>query len=285
MKGGHNFIDLTGKKVNFLTVMERSENSKSGATMWLCKCDCGNEKEFRSNLLTKGKAYSCGCKRRKPPIKDITGFENEYLKVLGLSEIRTTNARCHHWICICKSCGKEFIADTGRIKSEGVKGCGCTHYKKVSESRKTHGMTNTRLYSIWAGMKSRCYNKNEAAYKNYGGRGITVCEEWKNNFESFYEWSLKNGYSDSLTIDRIENDKGYSPENCRWATNIEQVRNRRCALLYTINGKEKTLKEWCDIYNQKYKVVYNRIFIYGYDLKQALTKKKGERNGQRQRKD
>lgn len=274
MRGGHNFIDLTGKKVNMLTVLERVKNSESGKTMWLCKCECGTERILPSYLLTKGVSFSCGCQRRKLKSVDITGFKNEYLEVLHLSGKKTTKSRSRHWVCKCAFCGEKFVANTSEIKSGAKKGCGCNHYKNVSSSLKTHGLSKTRIYSIWTGLKNRCFNKNELAYKNYGGRGITVCKEWsgKNGFMNFYHWAMENGYDDTLTIDRKDVNGNYEPSNCRWATYKEQVRNRRNTLKYTINGKEMTLKEWCDLYEIDYHLVYERIFTYGYSVEKALKK-------------
>lgn len=105
-------------------------------------------------------------------------------------------------------------------------------------------MFGTRLYHIWDGMKARCYNMNHVAYKNYGGRGISVCKDWRKNFESFYKWAIENGYQERLTIDRIDNDGDYCPQNCRWATYQEQSENRRNTVLLTVLGETKTISEW-----------------------------------------
>ena len=124
-------------------------------------------------------------------------------------------------------------------------------------------------------MVSRCYNKNVDTYPRYGGRGITICQEWlgEHGFENFFEWSTKNGCAENLTIDRIDNNKGYYPDNCRWATDTEQVRNRRNTLLVEVDGVSKPLAEWCEIYKIDYKLAYGRIFRRKWDVKKALTTK------------
>ena len=122
----------------------------------------------------------------------------------------------------CGFCGNKFKTCTSGVKFGNTNSCGCYNIRA-----KTHGMSDTRLYSIWRGMKKRTTNISHQAYPRYGGRGIIVCDEWKNNFMSFYEWAILNGYSDELCIDRIDNDRNYEPSNCRWATRVIQGRNRR----------------------------------------------------------
>ena len=120
----------------------------------------------------------------------------------------------------CQYCGKEFVTQTQDVKNKATKSCGCIKGEKHNESGK-------RLYNIWMGMKQRCYNQNESAYKYYGEQGITVYNVWKDSYIAFKEWSLANGYTDDLSIDRIDINGNYEPDNCRWTTNEVQARNTR----------------------------------------------------------
>lgn len=118
-------------------------------------------------------------------------------------------------------------------------------------------------------MRYRCYNINDKEYSWYGGRGITICDEWLNDFMSFYDWSMNNGYQDNLTIDRIDNNKGYSPINCRWTTRKEQARNTRRNRLITIDGETKCLAEWCEVFNLNYHTVKRRLYR-GWKIKKSI---------------
>ena len=136
----------------------------------------------------------------------------------------------------------------------------------------THGQRNTRLYHIWTSMKQRCCNPNHKYYNLYGGRGISVCEEWL-NFEPFYEWAKASGYNDKLTIDRKDNDKGYSPDNCRWTTQKVQCNNRRNNVLLTCNGKTQTLTQWSEELGIGIDTLWRRMNVYGWDVERTLTEK------------
>ena len=134
----------------------------------------------------------------------------------------------------------------------------------------THGMSNTRLYSIWRDMKNRCNGLKEKDKKNYFDRGITYCTEWE-TFESFRDWALSHGYREDLTLDRINNDKGYSPDNCRWVTRSVQNNNTRQNHFITYNGEIHTLKEWSDILGINYKTLKSRILSYHWSIEEAFT--------------
>lgn len=129
--------------------------------------------------------------------------------------------------------------------------------------------SDLRLYHSWKHMKQRCYNNNDRDYKDYGARGITVCDEWKNDFMSFYDWAINNGYDDTLTIDRIDVNGNYEPNNCQWATRKQQSRNRRNIKQYTINGETHCLSEWCELLNINFDMVRARLYR-GWTIIRAL---------------
>lgn len=136
----------------------------------------------------------------------------------------------HYAIYECPYCGKHFISRTDVINCGTTVSCGCYNNLMRSKTHKKHGFSHTRIGKCWQGMISRCYYEKHVAYKNYGDRGITVCNEWKNDFMQFYDWAMMSGYADNLQIDRKDNDKGYSPENCRWVIPSINCQNRRMRL-------------------------------------------------------
>lgn len=132
------------------------------------------------------------------------------------------------WICQC-DCGNKCFTRTNSLKSGKTTSCGCYSRESASVNKRamTHGLSKSRLYITWRNMRVRCSNKNDREYKHYGGRGIQVCPEWRDSFEAFRDWALANGYQDDLTIDRIDVDKDYSPDNCRFITRSENNKTRR----------------------------------------------------------
>lgn len=213
------FIDLTGKKFNLLTVMYRGPDyiSPSGMHMvrWYCKCDCGN-----------------------PELTLVSG-------------------------CALKS------------KTSPIKSCGCLIKYHSKPTHKTHGGTKDRLYGVWCGIKNRCYCPSSNRYENYGGRGIKMCDEWKNSYEIFRSWALRNGYQPDAprgkcTIERIDVNGNYCPENCVWKTIKEQVNNKTDNHLVEYQGVTHTISEWADILGMAYNTLLNRI-NHGWSAERALT--------------
>lgn len=199
-------------------------------------------------------------------IIDITG--QRFGRLLVIEEAGRKNRQVV-WKCEC-DCGNTVLVRGSDLRNGGQKSCGCLH----SKGRKTHGKSDTRIYRIWCGIKDRCCNPSCKYYGKYGGVGISVCDQWKDSFENFYSWSVANGYSDELTIDRIDNRKGYSPDNCRWATYQQQTDNRRCTQNITFNGKSQTLKQWAKETGINYVTLWWR-FKNGWVPEKALSNKKG----------
>lgn len=180
------------------------------------------------------------------------------------------------WKCVC-NCPNgektECIVSREHLRSGHTKSCGCLRDEVVTLRNLKHGKYNSRLHAIWSNMKRRCYNSKDQGYKDYGLRGITVCDEWRNNFQVFYDWAMLHGYRDDLTIERSDVDGNYSPENCRWATAKEQANNKRDNHFITYNGKTKTLSQWEDELGIKQATLRHRINNYNWSIERALTEK------------
>lgn len=173
-------------------------------------------------------------------------------------------------ICHCE-CGSAKTVNKYELMSGRTNSCGCINVEITRERSTTHGMNGTRLYYIWMSMKARCSRKNNNDYKNYGARGIRVCDNWL-RFIPFKEWALSNGYSDNLTIDRIDSNKCYEPNNCRWATNLKQQNNKRNNITMTYMGKTKTMSEWARYIGLPYRVIKDRRYLGWSDSKILQTK-------------
>lgn len=238
-------VDLTGRKYGKLTVLHKtSERDSAGCVMWECQCECGTIKLFSTNVLNSGKVKSCGCQQIR--MEDLTGKRFGRLTVVCLDRYEETS-HSTRWKCVC-DCGKEKSILASCLKTGNTTSCGCYSSEQKSKRSKTHGVGNeSRLYRIWSSMKSRCYSEADRNYKRYGARGITICPEWRSDFAAFQSWAIENGYSDDLSIDRINNDGPYSPENCRWTTKKTQNNNRRTNIYISYNGETHTLAEWAEI--------------------------------------
>ena len=187
---------------------------------------------------------------------DLTGKKFGYWTVIGKDET-IHNSQNTRWICKCE-CGTvrsilRFTLVNGRSQS-----CGCRVSEKRKGINKTHGMSKTRLYHEWLSMRRRCKNPNDKSADSYYNKGITVCDEWNDSFESFSLWALANGYNDRLTIDRIDNEKGYTPDNCRWITNEEQQRNRTNTVVILYNGEKWCLRTLFIALGFPYKLAHQR---------------------------
>jgi len=202
-----------------------------------------------------------------PNLKDMSGKKFGRLTVVSRAENYRGGAAM--WNCRCE-CGRERPFMGQSLRSGAAKSCGCL-CKEINLKRITkHGKHKTRLYRIWSGMKNRCYLKSHGSYIYYGGRGINICKEWTDNFSLFYKWSVDNGYSDNLTIDRINTYGNYEPDNCRWITMREQHNNTRASQYLESDGEIHTLADWARIKGLSRKTIHAR-FRRGWATERILS--------------
>lgn len=199
--------------------------------------------------------------------KNLAG--EKYGKLTAVSEAGPRGGHMY-WNCLCE-CGGTKVVRGSHLQRGNVRSCGCI------PAHKTHGEAHTRLYNIWHNMKQRCKNPQTPEYVRYGGRGITVCDEWANSFEEFRAWALSAGYRDDLTLDRKDNDGHYCPENCRWATPKEQANNTRRNRLITHNGETHSVTEWARIVGVNQSTLNARLKKHNWSAEEALGKR-GKKN-------
>lgn len=263
--------DIVGKKFNRLTAIKRVYGEGNGIR-YLFKCDCGKEKVILKNAVVSGKTKSCGClsneKVRERCAKDLTGKKFNRLTALKIDRIESGKT---YWLCKC-DCGNTCSVLTNRLTSGHTQSCGCIKKENIGNLNKSHNKAGTRIYRIYSQMKGRCYRKTHPSYDRWGGRGIKVCDEWlgENGFQNFYDWSMKNGYAEELTIDRIDNDGNYEPSNCRWTTNKIQSNNRRSSRYIDVDGEKMTVALFSEKYDIKSKSFITRRLDKGYGYKRIL---------------
>ena len=197
--------------------------------------------------------------------EDLTGRRFGRLTVIGMHR----KNGIIYWDCQC-DCGNTKSVPRTSLTKGYTRSCGCFNKECIVKRQTKHGMTETRLYQTWQNMKNRCRNKNVSSYKYYGERGISLCDEWNESFESFAKWSMENGYAENLSIDRIDPNTGYEPSNCRWVDSVTQANNKRTNHLLTYNGETKTVAEWARKTGLPYNVLTRRISL-GWTTERALT--------------
>ncbi len=198
---------------------------------------------------------------------DLIGFRSGKLTVI--KKLKGNKHKEMEWLCLC-DCGNEHISSSNRLTRHITTCCKSCAMEKISHSNRTHGCEPRRLYGIYTNMKTRCYNSNYVLFSRYGGRGISICDEWLKSYESFRDWAFNNGYSERLTIERVDNDGNYCPENCKWVDRTAQANNRHTNRILTLNGESDTMANWSRRLNIPYHIIQGRL-EKNWDDEKALT--------------
>lgn len=260
MLGTYKYINIQGMRFERLVAVKMI-SKRNGKELWECLCDCGNIKLAIKDSLMAGATKSCGCLRReiakKLKFEDLSG--KTFGKLTVIKEAGSKKDGRMDWLCQC-ACGNITYADTHELKRGHKKSCGCAKIETLTERSTRHGLSKTRIYNVWCSMKDRCFNKKCKEYRAYGGRGIVICEEWLNDFMSFYAWAIESGYKDDLTIERIDVDGNYEPDNCTWTTIEKQAINKRNTIRIIYSGKKTPLSEACRMEGFNYHTAVGRYY-------------------------
>ena len=195
---------------------------------------------------------------------DLIGKKFGYLTVLEKAEpyVSPKGKRLSQWLCECE-CGNKLIVTSSNLTRLHTKSCGCHRWDG------THKMSDSRIYRIFNDMRTRCYLPAHHSYYLYGGRGIRICDEWLNNREAFLRWALDNGYAENLTLDRIDSNGDYSPENCRWVDRYVQANNTSRNVYLEYDGREQTIAQWCRERGFNRKLIGSRL-AHGWTVEEAI---------------
>jgi len=269
------FIDLTDQTFDQLTVIARDTTATTIEYSWWCQCQCGKIVSVRSSMLRAHRTRSCGCLRHKSPVNflDLTDKTFTRLTVMHRDTMPLHPERGTWWICIC-ICGNRLSVTTRDLQSKSVKSCGCLRAEQLQRGNLKHGQNRrtrtTPEYKAWQKMKERCDSPTSKDYPRYGGRGITVCDDWRTSFEAFFA-HVGPRPSPHHTLDRYPDNNGpYAPGNVRWATRIEQARNTRNTVFLTLHGETHCLSEWSTILHIKHQILIDR-HTYGWSDEKILT--------------
>lgn len=194
---------------------------------------------------------------------DLTGDKYGRLTALSRAE---NKAKKSAWNCVCE-CGNRKVVTSTHLRAGRVRSCGCLAAESRGQARKTHGMTGTKPYKIWRSMIDRCYYPSQHAYPYYGGRGITICDRWL-DFQNFYR--DMGDIPEGMTIDRVDNEGNYEPDNCHWATKTDQANNKRNNRMLTWKGKKQTMAQWAREVDINYFALRYRIDS-GWSIERAFT--------------
>ncbi len=260
--------DRFGKLIYLEDGLQKILPSGQKPRVALCRCDCGNSKEILVLHLTRGRTVSCGDCYLELPKEKVVG--NKYATLTIIKELAPKVAYGRHLrfveaVCDCGKFRKTTLNNIKRLKS-----CGCLSKALTLAAKIKHGQSGTRIHGIWLNMKRRCDDPKIRNYVYYGGRGIYVCKEWVNDFKVFYEWAMQNGYSDTLTIDRINVNGNYEPSNCRWATYEQQANNKTTTIYCTYKNETLAIADLARKYHIPLKRLWTRLHVLGWDITKAI---------------